>query len=326
MLTALVKRLTEFNIIDATDLEAEESAISDDMAKKIERYQPLTSLNRLFEGKGSKCNIFLLMHGLTAYLIDEELIQCLVDVLMRWTLGSQVTDVPIDGYLHEVIALGIGFIDKGSSTQTFNPNNNSVYLSERLVVLSLRSLFEKYKWTTRRSWISRALRLARNNSSLGFVFEEVGLLVLMDHFGGKFSPLSDAFHCSKSLGSRRVTLVSLRCGANGLVQTCPVSWSTGISDRFGFKAGSPTDILDFLNNPNGQTFVFPDTHMGPDLMFFLQDEQTMELIASSKQAKVTPDLDASTWHSAVMSVTPRFFYTMEVSINSCDLCCAQSLF
>ena len=41
----------------------------------------------------------------------------------------------------------------------------------------------------------------------------------------------------------------------------------------------------------------------------------MELIASSK---VTPDLDAGTWHSAV-AVTPRFFYTMEVSIKPCDL-------
>ena len=103
------------------------------MSKKIESYQPLTSLDRLFKEKGSKCNISLLMHGLTTYLVDEELIRCLVDVLMRWTLGSQVTDIPIDGYLHEVISLGVGFIDKGP--QKFDPDNNSVYLSERLVVL-----------------------------------------------------------------------------------------------------------------------------------------------------------------------------------------------
>ena len=80
------------------------------------------------------------MHGPTAYLIDEKLIQCLVDVLMRWTLRSQITDIPIDGYLHEVIALGVGFIDNGP--QTFDPDNNSpVYLSERSVFLSLRSHF-----------------------------------------------------------------------------------------------------------------------------------------------------------------------------------------
>ena len=123
---------------------------------------------------------------------------------------------------------------------------------------------------TRRSWINRSLRLAPNNASLGFVSEDLALLLLMDHFLGQFSPLSDVFHCSESLGSRRVTLISLRCGANGLLQSCPVSWNTGISDRFGFKARSPADVLAFLNNPDGQTFVFPGTHVGPDLIFFFK--------------------------------------------------------
>ena len=326
MLTAFVKRLTDFNIVDATELEEAEPPISADLSKMIESYRPVTSLDRLFKGTDSKCSMSFLMHGLTAYLIDVELIQVLVDVLMRWTLGSQVTDIPIDGHFHEAIALGVGFIDKEPSTQEFDPNNNSVYLSERSVVLSLRSLFEKYSWTTRHSWINHSVRIAPNNSSLGYVFEDITLLVLMDHFGGKFSPLSDAFHCSKSLGSRRVTLVSLRCGADGLLQSYPVSWNKGISDRFGFKAKSPTEVLAFLNNPDGQTFVFPDIHMGPDLIFFLQDEQTLEVIGSIGQAKVTPVLDVGTWISAVQSVTPRFFYTMVVSIKSCDLCCAQSLF
>ena len=63
MLTALVKRLTGFDIVDAIDLEEEEPAISIDMSKKIESYQPLTLLDRLFKETGSKCNISLLMHG-----------------------------------------------------------------------------------------------------------------------------------------------------------------------------------------------------------------------------------------------------------------------
>jgi hypothetical protein len=71
-----------------------------------------------------------MMLGLTAYLIDVELIECLVDVLMRWTLGSQTTDVPIEGSFHEIIALGVGFIDKKRSTQKFDPKKTSVYLSE----------------------------------------------------------------------------------------------------------------------------------------------------------------------------------------------------
>ena len=157
---------------------------------------------------------------------------------------------------------------------------------------------------TRQSWINHSVSITPNNSSLGFVFKDIALLMLMDQFGGKFSPLSDAFHCSKSLGSRRVTLVSLRYGADGLLLSYPVSWNTGISDCFGFKAKSPIEVLTFLNGPDGQTFVFPDIHIGPDLTFFLQDEQTLEVIGSIGQSKVTPDLDAWTWFSTVLSVTP----------------------
>jgi len=45
VLTALVERLTGFKIVDAT----EEPFISADMSKKIEKYQPLTSLIHIFK-------------------------------------------------------------------------------------------------------------------------------------------------------------------------------------------------------------------------------------------------------------------------------------
>jgi len=237
---------------------------------------------------------------------------------MQWTLGSQATDVPIKGYFHEVIALGVGFIAKTTSAQKFDPNKTAVYLSERLVVLSLRTLFEKYRSTMRKAWIKHSIRNALNNATLGFILEEA-LLVLMDYFGGKFSALGDAFHCSELLGPRQVTLVSLRRGSDGVLYSYPVSWDTGISDRFGFKAKSPADVLKFLDNPDGQTFIFPDTHMGPDLTFFLEDEETGELILSAQQSKVTPDLKPGEWRSAVISVTPQFFYTMVVSLESYNL-------
>jgi hypothetical protein len=36
-----------------------------------------------------------------------------------------------------------------------------------------------------------------NNLSLGFMYEEVVLCVLMEIFWGKFNALADAFHCSR---------------------------------------------------------------------------------------------------------------------------------
>jgi len=263
----------------------------------------------------------LLIHGPTAYLIGEELIQCLVDALMRWTLGSELTSIPIECDMHDIIALGVGFLDKMASTRKFDPNaTHLVYISEPLVVLSLSSLFEQHSWTTRKAWMVRSFRIAPNKSSLGFAFEGGPLCVLMEIFGGKFSPLADAFHCSESLGSRRATLVSLKRGADGVMQSHPVSWNAGSSDRFGLKARSPADVLTFLDNPDGKAFLFPDTHMGPDLLCFLQDEKTKELIVLALQDKTTPRLDARTWQSAIISVTPQFFYTMVVGITPCNPC------
>jgi hypothetical protein len=268
----------------------------------------------------------LLLHGPTAYLIGAELIQCLVDVLMRWTLGSQPTSVPIERDMHDIIASGIGFLDKMTSTREFDPDvSYPVYISESLVVLSLSSLFEKQSWTTRQTWMIESFRNARNNSSLGFVYEEVALCVLMEIFGGKFNPLADAFHCSGSLGSRRVTLVSLKRGPDGVMQSYPVSWNAGSSDRFGLKARFPADVLAFLNDPNGKAFLFPDTHMGPDLLCFLQDE-TKELILLALQGKISPTLNAQTWQSAVISLMPEFFYTVVVCIKPCNPRRTQPLF
>jgi hypothetical protein len=61
----------------------------------------------------------LLIHGLTAYLVGEEFIQCLVDVLMRWTLGSEPTSVPIEHDMHSTIAAGIGFWDREEGVRQF---------------------------------------------------------------------------------------------------------------------------------------------------------------------------------------------------------------
>jgi hypothetical protein len=57
--------------------------------------------------------------------------------------------------------------------------------------------------------------------------------------------------------------------------------------------------------------------MGSDLMCFLQDEETKELILLALQAKVSPTLDARTWQSALISLAPQFFYTMVVCIKPC---------
>jgi hypothetical protein len=251
---------------------------------------------------------------------EEELLQSLVDVLMRWVLGSPPTAV--EGHMHDMIALGVGHLNADVPNE-FNPNMNyPVYIDEPLVVLALSSLFEQQTWSTRRDWIVKSFRTSRSVSSSGPIFEEVLLLVLMEHFGGKFSALGDVFHFSQpsSLASRKVTLVALGQTAEGVMQCCPVSWNAGSSDRFAFKAKSPANVVEFLNDPKGKPFLFPGNHMGPDLTCFLQDEQTKELILLVLQARLYKVLDAGAWQKALTSVELEFFYTIMVCLSALESC------
>ena len=265
-----------------------------------------------------------LLPGPTKDLTDLHLISYLIDILRRWTVGSESTLIPIEHDIHEIISLGIGFLDHQAGAWELEPGlTYPVHISEPLVVLSLSSLFEDQRWANRKEGMIRSLRLAPNTSTLGYSFEEVALLVLMDAFGGKFAPLSEVFECDQALGSRRVTLVSLKRGDDDTMRSHPVSWKTGTSDRFGVRATSPKDVLAFFNNPDGKTFLFPDSHMGPDLFCVVRDEDTKELILLVLQAKVSPQLSAETWISALNSITPDFFYTFVVGIKPCNIPCTQ---
>ena|ERR1700722_4934269 len=71
--------------------------------------------------------------------------------------------------------------------------------------------------------------------------------------------------------------------------------------------------LQFLEDPKGIPFVFPDNHMGGDLICFLQDEETSKLMVVVLQGKVGLwSLNASSWQPALDSITPQLFYTIHV--------------
>ena len=255
------------------------------------------------------------------YLIistGEELVQCLVNVLLRWRIRSQGTSIAIENDMHMLIALSVSHLNHVLSQNDFDIKNNyPMFIDEPLIVLALSTLFKEYPWTTRQKWITDSLSTGRNKSTLSYIFEEVALVVLVDNFGGRFKALSDIFHFPRSstLASRKVMLVSLK--QETPVWTCsPVSWNEGSSDCFGIKAENPTDVLRFLRDPDGKAFLFPDNNMGPDLICFLQDEETMELIIVALHSKVKGVMDAKTWTKAVNSMTPEFFYTVVVRFSA----------
>ena len=253
-------------------------------------------------------------HYLTLFP-DIGLIQVLVNALMRWVIRSQPSQ--IEDHMQGMISRGVGHLVVVAGRISSPKLNYPMHIAEPLTILSLSTIFEQQPWTHRKKWITNAMRTAPDKPSFGITYEEMIILLLMENFGGKFTRLGDVFHfaAKSSLGSREVTLVSLMRRADGVMLSCEASWSTGSSDRFGFKAQSPANVLDFLNDPKGKPFLLPDNHMGPDVICFLQDKKTQELILLILQSKTKQNLDTKTWLEAIYSVNPEFFYTIVVRLS-----------
>lgn len=147
------------------------------------------------------------------------------------------------------------------------------------------------------------------------------MYLLMDAFGGKSTPLENIFHFAERslLGARKVELVAGRLGPKGM-SVVETLWLMGSSDGIGFKAKSAQDAFTFLGDPKGKPFLFPDNHMGLDLLCFLRDAQTGELIVVLVQAKVKKQLDTKTWIKALESINPENFYTVAVRVETSSLC------
>ena len=241
-----------------------------------------------------------------------EITQSLLNVVMRWVMGSELTVVPLEEGTQTLLELGMGTLRPPAFK--LDSDINPVYIEEPLVVVGIISLFQKRKLTERKTWIGNSLSMSPTRSSLGTVAEDLTLMVLMENFRN-YTALGDVFHINDpALASRKVALIALKRSPDGVLRCCPVSWNEGASDRFGLKALSPTQVLEFFRNPDGRPFLFPDVHMGPDLACFLQDEQTKEIILFLEQSKIS-DMDPETWMSAINSVTPTFFYTINVCIK-----------
>ena len=293
--------MTGFELTDAIDLEEGEPPVTTTTRDRIHHLGPIAGETFLEDGT---CNS-------ASTLVDMK--KCIFHAVMLWKIRSQSTSIPINANLHQTIAAGIGHLEKVGPDQTFDQGTDyPVYLCEPLVVLRLSSILSKYRDTMVKAWVADEAKISPNNSARGFVLEEAILLVLLKMFGGKECALSDAFDTDQPWGSRKVTLVSLKRGSDGQMWSFPVSWGSGSSDRLGYKASSPEDVVKFLNNPDGKCFLFPDNYMGPDLSCFFQDVVTKELIFLCLQSKLSKNLSAKDALSALASVNPDFFYNCKV--------------
>jgi hypothetical protein len=240
---------------------------------------------------------------------------------MRWMVGSHPTFIYVENHVHCLILLGIAHLH---SLPTINPNSNyPIFIDEPLVVLSLSSLFEREIWTKRETWITNSVFTVCNPLLLSFIIEELALLLFMEKFGDKYTALGDVFHLAdSSLLLKKFTLVSLMQTTNSVMECCQAAWNAGSSNHFGYKANSPTDAATYLEYPKGILFIFLDTYMGPNFMYFLREEETKELMLVMGQGKVSL-LDVITW---IKAITPKLFYMVVVHLSLFDLLAATNPF
>jgi len=116
ILSAFVESLTQFTITDAIDLEEKEPVLTFATVYKIDCYQGLSGVERLFEGHG-----------------QEYLIQSLFRAFMRWRIGSQTTLFPVEGDVHELVALGICHLQEVEPFRTLDPKKKLSRLSLRAI-------------------------------------------------------------------------------------------------------------------------------------------------------------------------------------------------
>jgi hypothetical protein len=264
------------------------------------------------------CSLLISASWFHNTLSENELIQVLRDAVMQWVIGSQPSYIiPIKGHMRQAVELGVGHLKLVASEAFQADENYPVYIDEPLVVLSLMRSFEEHEWTRRLTWLQHLLFSAPTKSSVGFIFEEMTMMLLMEKFGGKFTTLGDVFnfHSSAPLKSREVALVSLTRMPDGVMSPSEASWTSGSSDRFGLKAQSVEDVLAFFADPKGKCFLFPHNHMGPDVICFLKDKETSELIILLLEARARATLDQRTWDKSIQTVTPMFFYTTTVRVR-----------
>ncbi|PVF94287.1 hypothetical protein CPB86DRAFT_49890 [Serendipita vermifera] len=88
-----------------------------------------------------------------------------------------------------------------------------------------------------------------------------------------------------------------------------VTHNSGPSANIGFRANSNEDVLEWMaENKQQVAFCYPPPLMGPDILFFVQFQQSKQLILVAIQAKKHEIVDRNVLMEGVRTVTPSWFW------------------
>ncbi|SJL18403.1 uncharacterized protein ARMOST_21991 [Armillaria ostoyae] len=234
---------------------------------------------------------------------DRRLLQLSSRMLYRWILSSKdALDLMFDRY-SAVKLLDIGLTPLPSlaaqSSDSFRISlSTSVAMSEPFSSLSYMALLSSMNKHMFKTSMAGAILDGPNRSSL---FENLTVFVLMETLGRPDGCCLSDVVCFKNpapiWAASRYRLVGLvKNDSDDTFTSVPVAWNSGASPRLGFKPTQPEDFHQWLIDPHGIPFIFPDDHHGAEGFAVMENVTTKERVFLAVQNKVgqsEPILDAT---------------------------------
>lgn len=234
---------------------------------------------------------------------------------LRYAFGSLQSVINSEDV--EMIESGVAYI-KRESKDTRPQAVGPVAMDEPIALASL--VMEHAKDLA--DWMNELSSNAMNNVELGYRLELELALLIMHHFGGKYTELGHVFNVGASeawpdLAHKKFTLVGI-VKRDGVSRSFSSSWKKAPALPFGYRANDAGGFASALESGHGYAFFFPDNNAHPDFLATLREEETGLTTVFLAQAKFSGGkfrvkagenmMDRATFLSAVESVDPHRMY------------------
>ncbi|KAK0232058.1 hypothetical protein EDD85DRAFT_955892 [Armillaria nabsnona] len=223
---------------------------------------------------------------------DRRLLELSSRMLYRWILSSDALDLKCDTY-SAVKLLDIGLMPLPSlaaqSSDSFRISlSTSVAMSEPFSSLSYMALLSSMNKHIFKTSITGVMLDGPDRSSL---FENLMVFILMENLGRPDGCCLSDVICFKNpapiWAASRYRLVGLvKNESDDTFTSVPVAWNSGASPRLGFKPTQPEDFHQWLIDPHGVPFIFPDAHHGAEGFAVMENVTTKERVFLAVQNKV----------------------------------------
>ncbi|KAK0449572.1 uncharacterized protein EV420DRAFT_1766975 [Desarmillaria tabescens] len=262
-------------------------------------------LSEAMTGLSFQCGIMTMHERLKRDGLEQDtrLLQLSSKMLYSWILSSKdSSNLELDSYsVVKLIDIGLTPLPSlpARNPTSFRCNaGKTVAMTEPFSSLSYMALLSSTNRDVFKKYMVEALLYISDKASL---FENLTVFVLMENLGKPDGCCLSDVICFKnpapSWAASRYRLIALvKDESDGTFTSVPVIWNSGASPRLGFKPAKPEEFHQWLVDPHGIPFIFPDVHHGAEGFAVLENTVTKERVFLAVQNKVAqnePFLDTN---------------------------------